>query len=118
MQVRMCPSHPEMEDPVQIAKRRIAEDQQAPPDRKVNIAESDFELVDLRRFRLYPLPAFPYGTAAPSCEFLGVDSQEPDLLLNAAPEEITPIFVTSLSRVPLLAANQIYQTGARASSSD
>src|SRR6266508_321047 len=86
MQVRVRPSHAELEDPVQIAERRIAGDEQAPPDRIVNIAESDFEVVDLRRFRLYPLPAFLYGTAAPACEFLGVDSQEPDLLLNAAPE--------------------------------
>src|SRR5262245_39500159 len=103
MQVRMCPSHPELEYPVQTAERRIAGDEQAPPDGRINIAESDFELVYLRRFRLYPLPAFLYGTAAPSCEFLGVDSQEPDLLLNAAPEGRDWI---GRDRMPVTAAGQ------------
>src|SRR5262245_3112036 len=86
MQVRMCPSHPELEYPVQIAERRIAGDEQAPPDGRINIAESDFELVYPRRLRLCFLSAFLYGTPAPACKFISVDSQKPDLRLNAAPE--------------------------------
>src|SRR5262245_34615359 len=86
MQVRMCPSHPELEYPVQIAERRIAGDEQAPPDGRINIAESDFELVYPRRLRLCFLSAFLYGTPAPACKFISVDSQMPNLRLNATPE--------------------------------
>ena len=57
----MRPSHAELENPVQIAERCVAGDEQAPPDGRVNIAESDFELVNLRRLRFYCLSAFLYG---------------------------------------------------------
>src|SRR5262249_20997649 len=61
MQVRMCPSHSDLEDPVQIAKRHISGDEQAPPDGRVNIAESDFEQVDLECLRLLCLLSFLFG---------------------------------------------------------